>query len=132
MARRFPWAHVTGLDIAPTPLSQEQLTPNIAFMIEDINLGLSNYTGRFDLVHMRCVGGGLPNYAQAITYAARCVKPGGVLLIADLDMQLCDEDMVSTQKMATPNQPDGSWLQRFLYGMSFALLPVGSTSRPAR
>jgi len=116
MARRFPHAQVLGIDLAPVPLSPEQLTPNIRFEIDDLNLGLSHHWGRFDLVHIRFAGGGLPHYAQAITHAAQCLNPGGLLLILELDLQLCAEDKVSAQKMATPSQPDGSWLQRFLYG----------------
>ncbi|CAG8651721.1 2079_t:CDS:10, partial [Acaulospora colombiana] len=70
---------------------------------------------RFDLVHMRCTASGLPDFAQATTYAAQCLKPGGLLLIVDLDTQLCAEDKVTIQKIATPNQPDGSWLARYFY-----------------
>jgi SAM-dependent methyltransferase len=115
MARRFPHAQVLGIDLAPIPLNPDQLTPNIRFEIDDINLGLAHYGGRFDLVHMRCVGGG-SDYAQTINYAAQCVKPGGVLLLLDIDLQLCAEDKVSAQKMLTPNQPEGSWLQRYIHG----------------
>lgn len=117
MAKRFPHAQVLGIDVAPNPLNPELLTPNIEFEVEDINMGLTRFTSRFDLVHMRCVGGGLLDYAQAITNAAQCLKPKGILIVADLDLMLCDEDMVSSQKMATPSQPNGSWFQRFGYGM---------------
>ena len=116
MARRFLHATVLGLDVAPVPLNPEILTPNIQFLIEDINVGLSNYVGRFDLVHMRCLGGGLLDYSQAITNAASCLKPGGLLIVGDMDMLICAEDMVTAQKMATPNQPEGSWVQRYLNG----------------
>ena len=116
MAKRYPHAQVLAVDLAPVPLNPDLLTDNIRFEIEDINQGLAQYTGRFDLVHMRCVGGGLLDYAQAITNAAKCLKPGGLLLVIDLDIMLCAEDMVTSQKMATPNQPDESWIQRYFYG----------------
>ncbi|PVF95009.1 S-adenosyl-L-methionine-dependent methyltransferase [Serendipita vermifera] len=120
MARQFPHTRVLGIDLAPIPLRDDQLPPNISFEIDDINLGLDHLANRFDLVHMRCVGGGLPDYNQGITYAAQCVKPGGLLLIVDYDIQICAEDMVTTQKMATPNQKDGSWFQRFMYEVGYA------------
>jgi SAM-dependent methyltransferase len=116
MARQFPHTRVLGIDLAPTPLSEDQLPPNIEFEIDDITFGLEYLANRFDLVHMRCLGGGLPDYKQGITYAAQCLKPGGLLLIVDYDMHAYAEDMVTTQRMATPNQEDGSWYQRFIYG----------------
>ena len=116
MAKRFPWATVLGIDLAPVPLNPDLLTDNIRFEIDNITLGLPHCVGRFDFVHMRCVGGGLPDYAGAITIAARCLKPGGLLIISEIDTFLCAEDMVSSQKMATPNQPNKSWIQRFCYG----------------
>ncbi|PVF98123.1 S-adenosyl-L-methionine-dependent methyltransferase [Serendipita vermifera] len=115
MARQFPHTRVTGVDMAPTPLGDDQVPSNIVFEIDNINYGLEQFTGRFDLVHMRCTASGLPDFAQATTYAAQCLKPGGLLLLVDLDTQLCAEDMVTIQKIATPNQPDGSWLARYFY-----------------
>lgn len=125
MARRFPHVQVLGIDLAPVPLSPDLVTPNLRFEIDNIMQGLTHHAGRFDLVHMRCVGGGLPDYAQAITYAAQCLKPGGLLIIFDYDMLVCAKDMVSTRKMATPNQPDGSWVQRFFYEFRWAYAANG-------
>src|SRR4051812_37332354 len=107
MAKQFPHASVLGIDIVPVPLKPELLTSNIRFEMDDVNSGLPHYAGRFDLVHMRMVGGGLPEYSEAITTAARCLKPGGVLVVIELDTLLCAEDMVSSQKMFTPDQPNG-------------------------
>ncbi|KIM25780.1 hypothetical protein M408DRAFT_204068 [Serendipita vermifera MAFF 305830] len=120
MARRFPHTQVVGIDIAPVPINPDQLPPNVQFELDDINSGLPRHGGKFNLVHMRCVGGGLPDYAQGITYAAQCLKPGGLLLIVEFDMSFYAEDMVSSQKMATPNQPTGSWLQRYFYEFRWA------------
>ncbi|KIM25768.1 hypothetical protein M408DRAFT_203865 [Serendipita vermifera MAFF 305830] len=126
MAKRFPHAQVLGIDVSPNPLNPTLLTANIRFEVEDINTGLAHYANRFDLVHMRCVGGGLLDYTQAITYAAQCVKPGGVLIVADLDIMLCAEDMISSQRMATPDYPQGSWLQRYFYEFRWSYAVNGS------
>ncbi|PVF95011.1 S-adenosyl-L-methionine-dependent methyltransferase [Serendipita vermifera] len=125
MARQFPHARVKGVDVVPTPLNPDQIPPNVEFEIDDINLGLSHLANRFDIVHMRCVGGGLTDYGQGVTYAAQCVKPGGLILLVDYNLQLCAEDKVTTQKMATPNQKDGSWLQRFFYEVLCASVANG-------
>lgn len=120
MARRYTHAEVIGIDIAPIPINPSELPPNVRFELDDINSGISHHIGQFNLVQMRCVGGGLPDYAQAITYAAQCLKPGGLLLVVEVDMQLLAEDKLSSQKMATPNQPNASWLQRYLYEFRWA------------
>jgi hypothetical protein len=116
MARQFPHVRVKGVDVIPTPLNDDQLPPNVDFEIDDINIGLNHFANRFDIVHMRAVGGGLANYEEAVTCAVRCVKPGGMMLLIEYNTQFSAEDMVTTQKMATPNQEDGSWVQRFFYG----------------
>lgn len=120
MARRFPEASVIALDIAPTPIPVEGVPPNIQFELDDVNFGLDQFHGQMDIVHMRCLGAGLPKYADGITYAARCLRPGGLLLVVDIDLEFCAEDIVSGQKLWTPEQPDGSWLQRYFYEFRWA------------
>jgi hypothetical protein len=66
MARNFPHVRVLGVDIAPAPITVEQSPENLRFEIDDINFGLEHHKNSFELVHMRCVGAGLPNYAQGI------------------------------------------------------------------
>jgi hypothetical protein len=45
MSRKFPHAQIVGLDIAPVPLSVEQIPPNVRFEVDDINFGLPQFTG---------------------------------------------------------------------------------------
>lgn len=59
MAREFPHANVVGVDLVPIPVEPERLPLNFQMEIDDINLGLPHFQGRFDLVHLRCVYAGL-------------------------------------------------------------------------
>lgn len=59
MAKAHSNSNITGVDLVPVPLEPEQLPPNCQMEIDDINLGLPHFHGRFDMVHMRCVYGGL-------------------------------------------------------------------------
>lgn len=59
LAVDFPHVNVTGVDLVPLPIDPEQLPDNFRMEVDDINLGLSHYYGRFDLVHMRLVDHGL-------------------------------------------------------------------------
>lgn len=120
MAQKFPHAQVYGLDLVPIPAAKKDLPPNVHFEIGDINHGPGHFANSMDVAHMRCVGGGLADYSEAITHVTKCLKEGGLLLILDADVRFCGEDMLSTQKMYTENHRDGSWMQRWFYG---TLLP---------
>lgn len=55
MLKEFPHAEITGVDLVPPPLDPEQLPDNFRVEIDDINLGLAHFYGKFDVVHMRDV-----------------------------------------------------------------------------
>jgi hypothetical protein len=57
MALEFPHAEVLGIDLAPRQLQEPP--SNCKFVQYDINLGLSQYYGMFDLIHCRFVGQGV-------------------------------------------------------------------------
>lgn len=116
MAQKFPHAQVYGLDLVPAPAAKNDPPQNLHFEIGDINHGPRHFANEFDVAHMRCVGGGLPDYFKGITHTAQCLKEGGLLLVLDAEPRPCSEDMFSTQKMYTERQRDGSWLHRYLYG----------------
>lgn len=59
MSRAFPHLSITGVDLVPPPIDPEQMPDNFQAEVDDINLGLTHFYGRFDLVHMRCVYPGL-------------------------------------------------------------------------
>jgi len=79
MARQFPHCDVVGMDLAPANLSRDP-PENCRFECDDANLGLSHYTNSFDVVHIRCVGGGINDWKALVGEMERCLKPGGVLL----------------------------------------------------
>jgi hypothetical protein len=67
MALEFPHAEVLGIDIQLRP--QENVPSNCSFRIHDINTGLSQFHGMYDLVHCRYSG-----------QAVRCVVLHGFIL----------------------------------------------------
>ena len=56
--------------------------------------------------------------------AARCVKPGGVLLLLDGDFDMFHEDQVTFQEMNCTQYPHASWLARFFHGKSVLVYSV--------
>lgn len=59
MDKEFEHVEITAIDLVPLPLEPEQLPDNLRVEVDDINLGLDHFYGRFDLVHMRSVYAGL-------------------------------------------------------------------------
>lgn len=57
MAREFPDAEVLGLDIVPNKL--DNVPPNCSFATWNLNDGLSQYYGQFNIVHARFVQHGV-------------------------------------------------------------------------
>lgn len=105
--------------------------------LDDINLGLAHFHGRFDVVHMRCVQSGLKgesnsrfitalaslthfrdavDYRKTLTDVQKCLKPGGIALVLGPELRCYDEDQNTILPMATDDNPNGSWFQRIQYG----------------
>lgn len=60
MALEFPEASVTGLDIKLSKQDEiDNIPPNCKFVVGDINKGLSEHHGLYDLVFMRAINGGV-------------------------------------------------------------------------
>lgn len=125
MAVRFPHTSVLGVDLAPPPIDQTSFPPNLSLEIDDVNFGLRHFAGQFDLVHMRCVSGGLANIDQTILDLQECLRPGGLLLIVDGDIALLNEDRKTIHPFIrlpedggpeiTAVSEQGSWLRRLIW-----------------
>jgi hypothetical protein len=123
MARRFPHASVLGVDLAPPPVDTGGFPPNLQFEIDDINFGLSHFYDQYDVVHVRCVMGGIKDMDQSIVEFQKCLKPGGILLIIEGDMNLHETRDTAARLKKLPEDPDvssvaedGSWLRRMVLG----------------
>ncbi|KAJ7270432.1 S-adenosyl-L-methionine-dependent methyltransferase [Mycena rebaudengoi] len=82
-ATLFPTAQVLAVDLSPLP--NRPLPPNLSFQLADLAAPLNFEPETFDIVHSRLVMGYVPNGKEAIARAAKLVKPGGLLLIEDVD-----------------------------------------------
>ncbi|KAJ7368492.1 S-adenosyl-L-methionine-dependent methyltransferase [Mycena albidolilacea] len=83
-ALQFPDAQVVGLDMSPLP--DRQVPWNMSFQLGDLTKELNLEPNSFDIVHARVVMCHVPNAIEAIQRAANLVKPGGLLLLLDVDM----------------------------------------------
>lgn len=60
----------------------------------------------------------IQSYLTTMLEAAKCVKPGGVLMLIEGDFDTFHEDQVTFQEMNCPQYPHASWFARFLHGKS--------------
>ncbi|KAF8600893.1 S-adenosyl-L-methionine-dependent methyltransferase [Ceratobasidium sp. AG-I] len=87
----FPHADVLGVDLAPTTTIVPP--PNCRFEIDDVNLGLDHFFGpTFDVIHARLLNAGVRDYAGLVDQISRCLRPGGLVLFAEIDYRIWAED----------------------------------------
>lgn len=98
IAKEFPHCEVVGVDLVPPKIQESDVVPeNCRFELDDANLGFVHYRESFDVVHARAVALGIRDFPAFIGELASTLRPGGVLLLGDGEMQLYDD-----QKQALP------------------------------
>ncbi|KAJ7430914.1 S-adenosyl-L-methionine-dependent methyltransferase [Mycena latifolia] len=83
-AVQFPDAEVLAVDISPLP--DRTLPSNVVFARADVTKELNFDPKTFDIVHCCLVVTHIQNARDAIERVARLVRPGGLLLLEDMDM----------------------------------------------
>ncbi|KAJ7493949.1 hypothetical protein FB451DRAFT_1215747 [Mycena latifolia] len=83
-AVQFPDAEVLAADISPLP--DLTLPANVVFARADVMKELSFVPGTFNIVHCRLVVTHIQNARDTIARVARLVRPGGLLLLEDMDL----------------------------------------------
>ncbi|KAI0723973.1 S-adenosyl-L-methionine-dependent methyltransferase [Cerioporus squamosus] len=113
MAKQFPHCSVVGVDLAP-PRVDGDLPPNCRFEIDDANLGFSHYRESFDVIHARSVSAGIRDFPQLLEELAQALRPGGVVLLGDGEMQLYDE-WQEPLAYSEQGSPDHSWVHSIFF-----------------
>jgi len=129
MGRAFPEALVVGLDLVSTSF-KEPPPSNCRFECDDVNWGLPHYKNCFDVVHARFVCTGLKNYYGLLEDSAYILRPGGVFLSLEGDMQLYNErkEKITAQN---PGEEGFSYLQKFFKMTVSMVKDVGSETGAA-
>ncbi|KAF9444255.1 hypothetical protein P691DRAFT_763555 [Macrolepiota fuliginosa MF-IS2] len=98
MCKRFPKVLVTGLDLTDWNLGDSFLPKNYIFTKCDLAGGLSlDLVKRFDLIQCRAVLQHIPEPQSLTEDLARCLKPGGILLMADGELSQGSFDRTKKQ-----------------------------------
>ncbi|KAJ7626852.1 S-adenosyl-L-methionine-dependent methyltransferase [Roridomyces roridus] len=90
-ANEFPVAQIAAVDLSPLPV--RPLPENLHFALADISQPMPFEPRTFDVVHSRLVMCHILTVSQVkdaskvISEAAQLIRPGGLLLIEDVDMK---------------------------------------------
>lgn len=130
MAKEFPHCQVVGVDLVP-PRVEGELPVNCRFEIDDANLGFTHYRSSFDVVHARAINSGIRDYPSFLNELAQVLRPRGVILLGDGEMQLYDEDK-RPMSFVEQGQPGFSWTHKIFFAAYTAMKNKGgSVDSPA-
>ncbi|QRW03233.1 methyltransferase domain protein [Ceratobasidium sp. AG-Ba] len=107
MATEFPDAEFISLDVSP--MAAHIPRENITFEVYDLYAGLAEPASSFDVVHMRHMAFKVPNYPALIRELHRVLKPGGLLLLGELENE--------AYGAADPDTPLGDAVPRLSRGL---------------
>ncbi|KAL5529605.1 hypothetical protein ACEPAG_5590 [Sanghuangporus baumii] len=110
MAQEFPHAQVVGVDLAPSTTRPPPFNCRLEF--DDFTLGLEHYYNSFDIVHARCTANGVADFEGFIHEAAKCVRPGGILLYTEGNLEMYNEKGTAQEPAFGDGAPGQSWLAR--------------------
>ncbi|KAF8072136.1 S-adenosyl-L-methionine-dependent methyltransferase [Lyophyllum atratum] len=89
-AQTYPHAIVTAVDLSPLP--DRPIPDNIKFQKLDITQALPFPPASFDVVHARYLFLHLSNWENVLQRVSSLLKPGGWLLLEDIDHMLFQEN----------------------------------------
>ncbi|TDL24757.1 S-adenosyl-L-methionine-dependent methyltransferase [Rickenella mellea] len=102
MAEEFPNAIVYGADVAP--IQPRLVPPNCNFELFDAQR-IPFPNEYFDLVHARCVHIGIRNYPEFLREIARVLRPGGIVILAETEINALSEDKMPIEAGHTGGAP---------------------------
>ncbi|OCB86724.1 hypothetical protein A7U60_g6183 [Sanghuangporus baumii] len=75
-------------------------------------LGLEHYYNSFDVVHARCTANGVADFEGFIHEATKCVRPGGILLYTEGNLEMYNEKGTAQEPAFGDGALGQSWLAR--------------------
>ncbi|QRV74817.1 hypothetical protein RhiJN_17527 [Ceratobasidium sp. AG-Ba] len=76
---------------------------------------MSHYHGMFDVVHARSSANGVTDFKSFVNDMGLCLRPGGVILIVEGDLQLCSYTREPQEIAYGDGDPNKSWMARMLW-----------------
>ncbi|KFY65613.1 hypothetical protein V496_02444 [Pseudogymnoascus sp. VKM F-4515 (FW-2607)] len=86
----YPSAMVIGTDLSP--IQPNFVPPNLKFELDDAQLESTYGENSFGFVHIRCLIGGINDWAKLYSEVFRCTKRGGYVESLEINIQFTSDD----------------------------------------
>ncbi|KAK2747892.1 hypothetical protein FQN55_004769 [Onygenales sp. PD_40] len=86
----YPSAQVIGTDLSP--IQPGGIPDNVEFIVDDALQEWTFPKSSFDFIHIRCLGGSIPDWPRLLTQCYETIKPGGQIEVSESRTQLCCDD----------------------------------------
>ncbi|KAI0415193.1 S-adenosyl-L-methionine-dependent methyltransferase [Xylaria grammica] len=90
MAARYPQANILGIDISR--IQKTNVSPNVRFIIDNVENPWPTPANSIDFVHARGLAGGITDWPALFKQAYEKLKPGGLLEWTEMAIQIFDFD----------------------------------------
>ncbi|CEL55224.1 hypothetical protein RSOLAG1IB_01232 [Rhizoctonia solani AG-1 IB] len=87
----------------------------LEFPHAEFNLGMSHYHGMFDVIHARSSANGVINFREFINDMGLCLRPGGLILVIEGDLQLFSYTREPQEIAYGDGDRNRSWMARMLF-----------------
>ncbi|KAG8880755.1 hypothetical protein FRB97_000548 [Tulasnella sp. 331] len=118
MALEFPDVDVTAVDLTGA-VPRQTPPPNCQLAWHKFTEPLPQYHGQFDVVHLRSIASGTSDFYTCLKESSRCLRPGGLILVADGDLQLLKDDLtpqdICLDDGVNDHAPEFSWFSRVFF-----------------
>ncbi|EEH44098.2 uncharacterized protein PADG_00387 [Paracoccidioides brasiliensis Pb18] len=90
VAEIYPGAHVIGTDLSP--IQPGGIPDNVEFIVDDALQEWTFPESSVDFIHIRCLGGSIPDWPQLLSQCYKVIRPGGQIELSEARTQLCCDD----------------------------------------
>ncbi|PGH21355.1 hypothetical protein AJ80_03272 [Polytolypa hystricis UAMH7299] len=106
VATMFPSTEVIGTDLSP--IQSGAAPQNVEFIVDDALEEWSFPEASFDFIHLRALGGSIPDWPSLLKQCFRALKPGGRIEVSEARSRFCCDDDTIPEDSCTKQ-----WMDEF-------------------
>lgn len=125
LARDYPSSLALGIDLAPK--QSTTMPDNCSVEVDDINLGLEHFYGKFNVVHAQLISSGIKNYEKLVDDISCVLRPAGLMHILEFDFHVYDHMPDGAHRRCDLDTSDiaGPWFARWMIFANMAIRKAG-------
>ncbi|KAF5352407.1 hypothetical protein D9756_005826 [Leucocoprinus leucothites] len=140
VARDFPHCSAVAIDLTPMKVMYDmilhrpenleesvRIPTNLRGEVDDINLGLEHYYGKFNVVHTRLIAIGVQDYYRLIDQISEVLRPGGLIDLTEVGYEAYDRHHQPIKIDFNPDTDKPNWKSPYWAHWLRAIATVAST-----